>query len=232
MSERKSGSGSFNGCCEFLLPDNASSMTVESWLIFVTIWIAATLPLGPNALNCVAVSAVQGFRSSLWSAVGTLLAAGIHLIVAVSGIAAFMAANPVVFDGLRWIGVGYLAWMGLTLLLARRALEAQQVRRHRSALQQIRRAMLVSLSNPKAIFGWLAIFTQFINADAPLWPQLMILAPTSLSIVFAVYVGYCALGASVNRLLSDHRKVWIDRLAGSTYLAFAIGLAVTDLQRR
>ena len=91
--------------------------------------------------------------------------------------------------------------------------------------------MLISLSNPKAIFGWLAIFTQFIDAGAPLWPQLTILAPTSLSIVFAVYVGYCALGASVNRLLADRRKIWIDRIAGSTYLAFALGLAVSDLRR-
>ena len=206
-------------------------MTFESWLIFATIWIAATLPLGPNALNCVAISAVQGFRSSLWSAIGTLLAAGIHMIIAVSGIAAFIAANPALFDVLRWIGVAYLAWMGLTLLLARGTLKAQQVRQRRSALQQIRRAVLISLSNPKAIFGWLAIFTQFIDAGAPLWPQLMILAPTSLSIVLFVYVGYCALGASVNRLLADRRKIWIDRIAGSTYLAFALGLAVSGLRR-
>jgi len=206
-------------------------MTFESWIIFVTIWIAATLPLGPNALNCVAVSAAQGFRSSIWSALGMLLAAIVHMIIAVSGIAAFLAAHPILFDVLRWIGVGYLGWVGLTLLVARRTMQAQQVRQHLGPAQQVRRAILISLSNPKAIFGWLAIFTQFVDTGAPLWPQLIILAPTSLFIVFAVYTGYCALGASVNRLLADHRKIWIDRVAGSTYLVFAAGLAVADLRR-
>lgn len=206
-------------------------MTFESWLIFVAIWIAASLPLGPNALNCVAVSAAQGFRSSIWSAVGVLLAGMIHMTVAVSGIAAFMAANPVLFDVLRWIGVGYLAWMGVTLLVTRRTVRAQQVRRPRTPVQQVWRAVLISLSNPKAIFGWLAIFTQFIDNATPLGPQLLILAPTSLTILFAVYAGYCALGAGVNRLLADRRKVWIDRIAGSTYLVFACGLAVADMRR-
>jgi len=60
---------------------------------------------------------------------------------------------------------------------------------------------------------------------------LLILAPSALLVTTIVYISYCTVGSGVNRLLSDNRKMWLDRFAGSTYLAFAIGLATDDLRK-
>jgi len=206
-------------------------MGFEDWLFFMAIWVAASLPLGPNALNCISASATYGFAKGLWSVVGVFIAANIHMTLALSGLAAFMSVNPVLFESLRWLGVGYLAWMGVSMLRSGTSSKVTEVESSRSEYQLVRRAVLISLTNPKSIFVWLAVFSQFIDTTTPLGPQLMVLAPSALSVTVAVYVGYCAVGLSVDRLFSGHRRRWFDRAAGSTYLAFALGLVFSDLRK-
>lgn len=206
-------------------------MSFESWLVFVAIWMAASLPLGPNALNCISTSATHGFQKGLWSVAGVFIAAIIHMTLAVSGIAAFLNSNPVLFDVLRWMGVGYLAWMGVSMLRSKGNFKIKKSAERFSRIQSTRRAILISMSNPKSIFVWLAVFTQFIDMNAALAPQLLVLAPSALSITVIVYVGYCAIGKGMDRLFSGSRKMWFDRITGTTYLAFALGLANADLRR-
>ena len=206
-------------------------MGFENWLFFMAIWVAASLPLGPNAVNCISASATHGFAKGLWSVVGVFIAANIHMTLALTGLAAFMAVNPVLFEILRWLGVCYLAWMGISMLRSGAGSKIAQVESSRSGYQLARRAVLISMTNPKAIFVWLAVFSQFIDTSVPLGPQLLVLAPSALSVTVAVYVGYCAVGLSVNRVFSGNRRRWFDWAAGSTYLAFALGLVFSDLRK-
>lgn len=206
-------------------------MSFESWLVFMTIWTLASIPLGPNALNCISASTAYGFRKGLWSVFGVFIAANIHMALALSGIAAFLNSNPFLFDVLRWLGVAYLAWMGISMLRSKGTFQVERIPENWSGWQLVRRAILISLSNPKAIFVWLAVFTQFVDGASPLRPQLLVLAPSALFITVVVYVSYCAIGLGVNWLFSGNRKTWFDRIAGSTYLAFAFGLATADLRR-
>ena len=206
-------------------------MTFESWLIFMAIWIAASIPLGPNALNCISSTVSYGLRKGLWTVLGVFIASILHMMLALSGIAVFFNANPVIFELLRWLGVGYLVWMGVGMLRSKGRFEVQKNVEFASNSKLVRRGILISMSNPKAIFVWLAIFTQFIRPDIALGPQLLILAPSALAVTIIVYLAYSALGLGVNRIFAGSRKKWFDRIAGSTYLAFAIGLASAGLRR-
>ena len=189
-------------------------MTFEEWFLFMTIWIAASIPLGPNALNCISSSANFGFRKGLWSVAGVFIAAIVHMAFALAGLAAFIVANPIVFELIKWLGVGYLAWMGLSMLRSKGTLTDKSLVQLRTNRQLLFRAVLISLSNPKSVFVWLVVFSQFVDAGRPLAPQLQILAPSALIVTIFVYVGYCALGTGAKQLFSGHRKRWFDRIAG------------------
>lgn len=206
-------------------------MSFSEWAVFMGIWIVASIPLGPNALNCISVSAAYGFKKALWSVIGVTIAASLHMTLAVTGLAAFASAHPVVFETIRWLGVAYLAWMGLSLFRSAGTIRVEKAQQSTSAQKLVAKAILISASNPKAIFAWLAVFSQFVDPARPLTGQLAILAPSALSITVIVYAGYAALGLAVNRIFAGNRKRWFDRFAGSTYLAFALGLATSDLRR-
>ena len=206
-------------------------MTFEEWAVFMTIWIAASVPLGPNALNCISTSAAHGLKTGLWSVLGVVLAATIHMTVALTGLATFMKAHPVVFEVIRWMGVCYLIWMGLSLLRSKGKVQLNVPTRSETPQRLVFKAIVISLTNPKSIFVWLAIFSQFIEPARALSEQLLILAPSALAVTLAVYLGYSVLGLSVQQVFSGRRKLWIDRVAGSTYVAFGVGLATADLRR-
>lgn len=167
-------------------------MSIESWLIFMAIWVAASIPLGPNAVNCISASATHGFMKGLWSVVGLFLAGMLHMTLVPSGTRRFGARPD-------------------------RTFHIQKGSSDRSAWQLVRNSMPISLSNRKAIFVWLAVLTQFVDATIPLMPQLLAFAPSALFVTIIVCGGYCAVGLGVNRIFSGSRKLWFNRLTGSTY---------------
>ena len=204
-------------------------MSFEEWAVFMAIWTAATLPLGPNALNCIAAAADHGFTRALWAVVGILLAALCHMAATVMGTAAVLLANAALFQALKLAGAAYLIWMGITLW-RRRGTEIRVERRVPAGrLRLVRRAFLISMSNPKAIFSYLAVFTQFLKSEVPLDGQLMVLVPSALVPIAAVYAGYAALGLGVGRLLATaRRRLTFNRGVGSAYILAGLGLAAVE----
>ncbi|MEL6282728.1 MAG: LysE family transporter, partial [Pseudomonadota bacterium] len=91
-------------------------MTLDQWLLFVGVWFVAGLPLGPNALNCIAVSAQQGLGRSLYAIFGILIAAVFYIAIVSLGLGALLLANEQLFSLLKLAGAGYLIWMGVKLL--------------------------------------------------------------------------------------------------------------------
>jgi homoserine/homoserine lactone efflux protein len=200
-------------------------MTWEQWLIFVSIWALAGIPLGPNALNCIALSAGAGFKRSLWSVAGILVAALCHKTAVILGAAAILLANAELFSLLKLCGAAYLIWMGISLWRKGGQLPATATPKATSRVQIVRQAFVVSMSNPKAILSYLAVFSQFLTPGEPLAPQLIVLVPTALSITAAIYVSYCALGTGIGRFLGTlRRRLIFNRSVGSFYICAGAAL--------
>ena len=207
-------------------------MTQYEWATFCLVWLASGLPLGPNALNCMVVSSSEGLSRSMWSVGGILLASLTHMALTSLGLSALLLASSHVFHVLKWLGVAYLLWMALNLLRkpagAAFADGSQSFPKHSSATL-VRQAFLISMTNPKAILLYLAIFPQFIQPGVPFGPQLALLVPTAVVITAMIYIGYCALGLTLRRLLSTaKRRLAFNRSTGGLFLACAAGLAAFD----
>ena len=203
-------------------------MGLDQWLIFVVVWTAAGLPLGPNALNCIALSASDGFCRSLWAVVGILLAAVCHMAATILGVATVLLANAALFQVLKLIGAAYLIWMGISLWRRKDVMPSAGRRETATPWRSVRRGFVISMSNPKAILAYLAVFSQFVKPDVPLTAQLVVLVPTAQAITALVYVGYSALGLGVGRFLnSAKRRTCFNRSVGSAYILAGAGLAST-----
>ncbi|MHA1564995.1 MAG: LysE family translocator [Alphaproteobacteria bacterium] len=204
-------------------------MTLNQWLIFVAVWTAASLPLGPNALNLITSAATDGFRQSLWGIVGIVFAAICHMTATTLGAATILLANAAVFQTLKLIGAAYLIWMGVSLWRNRGTAIRIERQDPASPTCLVRRAFLISMTNPKAILSYLAVFSQFLQPNLPLAGQLVVLIPTALVIVVAVYFGYAMTGLGVKRLLgSVRRRTFFNKAVGSVYMLAGIGLATIE----
>jgi homoserine/homoserine lactone efflux protein len=125
-----------------------------------------------------------------------LTQASLFLALSAFGITALIAASLTAFVVLKWVGVGFLIYLGVRGLrtashpLPNVALDPRQL---------YLRAFMVATINPKSVAGYLAAFSQFIQPDLPVMSQMWVIVPTALSLTTLSYVGYCALGAGLGR---------------------------------
>ena len=204
-------------------------MSMEQWLGFLAVWTIATLPVGPNAVACMAASVRHGFRSGGLVALGIGLASLLHMAVTGIGLGALLLASAALFVAVKLAGALYLLWLAVQLWRSPAEPGAPGGAAPTSRLALLRRGLLVSLSNPKAVLMYVAVFPQFIAPDQALLPQLAVLVPSATAIVLLVYGGYAALGQPLGRWLDTAGRLRLfNRAAAGFYGTTAIALAVSD----
>ncbi|MFE2725440.1 leucine efflux protein LeuE [Kitasatospora sp. NPDC059327] len=128
---------------------------------------------GPNSLYVLSVAARKGVRTGYTAAAGVFVGDFTLISLTSLGAASLLKANPAVFAVVKFGGAAYLLWIGVGMLRAARGLW----REHRAAAaspdtveatpesteRPFRRALVISLLNPKAILFLLSFFTQFVD---------------------------------------------------------------------
>ena len=171
----------------------------------------------------------HGLRRSLWTVCGDLCANSIQMTVAAFGLAAIIASSATAFVWIKWLGVAYLAWIGLRLLLSPSVASTGRTAADPSAASLFRLGFITSLSNPFAVIFFGALFPQFIHPDAAVLPQLAILGATYLLVDGVLLLAWGWLGTRAKSALSRIHARWINRLSGSLMIGAAMVLAGKDL---
>ena len=87
--------------------------TYLSFLLFATVLAAAP---GPDTFLTLRASVVGGRRRGLVTMSGITIAGAVQGVLAATGLGAVLAASEPVFLTIRWAGVAYLTWLGVTAL--------------------------------------------------------------------------------------------------------------------
>ncbi|PBC78922.1 RhtB (resistance to homoserine/threonine) family protein [Streptomyces sp. TLI_235] len=131
---------------------------------------------GPNSLYVLSVAARKGVRTGYRAAAGVFIGDFTLISLTALGASSLLEANPAVFAVVKFGGAAYLLWIGIGMVRAAR----QLWRERRAAAHAIdavetaealpensenpfRRALVISLLNPKAILFLLSFFTQFVD---------------------------------------------------------------------
>jgi leucine efflux protein len=199
---------------------------------------------GPNSIYVLSVAARRGVRTGYRAAAGVLLGDSTLITLTSLGAASLLARWPLAFDAVKYLGAGYLAFLGVGMLrsavraLRRRGAEAQGAAESapepaaQQAERPFRRALVVSVLNPKAILFFLAFFTQFVN---PHYPHPVVPFAVLAAIIQACSVLYLsALILGGNRLASALRRrrrltASMTGGVGTLFLGFAAKLATATL---
>jgi threonine/homoserine/homoserine lactone efflux protein len=199
--------------------------------ISTTVLFGATvLPLictpGPDMLCVVSQTLGGGASGGLRATAGVCLGYVVHSFLVALGVAAIIAASPVLFEGLRWLGVAYLIYLASQLI--RSALRpgklAVAAERSRAVL---RRGFLTAFLNPKGMMIYFAILPQFLQHDHGIALQATILSAIFIALCGLLYAILSVLVASVarNSGFSDLRRRWVEGIAGGVLIVAAGRLA-------
>ena len=85
-------------------------MTIQSWLMYLTLVIVATSTPGPAVLFIVTNSTIHGCRKSVFAALGNIVGLFCLGVIAVTGLGSILKASEIVFDIVKYGGASYLIY--------------------------------------------------------------------------------------------------------------------------
>ena len=204
-------------------------MTLETYLIYLGVLAAFfATPPDTSQLLIISNSLRHGLRRSLATVAGDLSANALQMSLAAFGLTAVIAANADAIWVVKWLGVAYLIWIGLRLMLSRRSAEEPAAAKRGRLFRQ---GFVTSSANPYAVVFFGALFPQFIEASAPVLPQLLILGVTYLVVdgLILLIWGWAAV-RTLGRVKSL-TGLWINRLSGGLMIGAAVLLGLKDVAR-
>jgi len=145
-------------------------------------------------------------------------------LVSATGLGAIIMASPTVFLLIKYIGIGYLLYIGQAIWRSKGswALPLKTAAEIPSGFALFRKSFVLGLSNPKALVFFSALFPQFIQINDPLLPQFLLLAGTSLSNAFIFTFGYALVAFKFKqRLLPAINSGKVSKLTGGLFIGFA-----------
>ncbi len=137
------------------------------FLSFVAAVTVLMLIPGPNVALIVANSVAHGARYGLLTVAGTASAMVVQLVFTALGVTGLLQIFGVWFEGLRWMGVCYLVFLGVRLWRAPAVEICPIPPEPKSARAIYARAFFVSLTNPKTLLFYSAFFPQFLSVQHP-----------------------------------------------------------------
>ncbi|MCE4557747.1 leucine efflux protein LeuE [Pelomonas cellulosilytica] len=147
---------------------------------------------GPNSLYVLSVAAQRGVRAGYTAACGVFVGDTVLMTLAAAGGASLLMSSPQIFFVVKMAGAIYLGWIGLQLLRGAfrtwRGEATAEVPRVVDARQPFRKALVVSLLNPKAIAFLLSFFIQFVDPAYPHPALTFLILGTIIQIASFVYL--------------------------------------------
>lgn len=204
-----------------------SSSTV---MVFCLAALGLAMMPGPNVVFLVTTALTRGPRMAWRSALGVETATLLFAVATAAGLGAVIAASAVLFQILKWVGVGYLVWLGV-----------QSLRRHPDRadgavvpVESWRRAytggFLLGVANPKVILIFLAFLPQFVDPAGAVWAQLLALGVLFAAIGLLCDLFYCLAAGGVSRLVGTRvsSRGLLRRAPAMPYFGLAAWAATAD----
>ena len=207
-------------------------MTVSTWLLFLSVSLAAAFSPGPGVLMAISTATTMGAKRAFYSSAGNALGVFIVATTAVAGLGLLLKTSALAFGALKMAGAAYLIYLGIKAWRsAAPVTETAQAAASASAapnaaeasrLSTFRAGLLVAVSNPKAILFFTAVFPQFMPPDHVDPLRFLLLTSTFTCCTLLSHFFYVACASWLKR--SVKQSIARTRLAKRTTGVIFVGM--------
>ena len=199
---------------------------------------AIVLLPGPTSLYVLSTAARAGVRAGYRAAAGVFLGDWILMAAATAGVASLLRAYPPIFMAVKYAGAGYLAYVGLTMAIGaikrwrRPPAPETESAEPITVTRPFRRALVISVLNPKAILFFISFFIQFLDPTYPYPALSFLLLGTILQIFSALYLSALIFGGMFLAGQFRRRRRLASGLTagvGAVFVGFGVKLATASL---
>lgn len=198
-------------------------MSFESFIgLFFAMTLVAALP-GPAVAAITTASITGGFKRGFAMTLGLVMADYIFILLAVSGLTVIAEAPGPAFAVLKYACAGYLIWLGISLWRSNPTSDTPMPKRYGSDIVS---GLLLTLSNPKAILFYIALFPAFVDIAVITTSDLIVILMCATLAFGSVNLTYAHLASQAGEKLKRSSKLGLfQKMAGVVMASAGISVA-------
>ncbi|MDB5238794.1 MAG: lysine exporter protein LysE/YggA [Candidatus Parcubacteria bacterium] len=209
-------------------------MFFTQFLTVAIVHLLAVMSPGPDFAMVTRNSLIHSRKSGIYTSLGLAGGIGVHVTYCLFGIGILISQSIIIFSVIKFIGAGYLIYIGYKSIRAKPKEEIGLIQNAPSAsaaispLKSVRIGFLTNVLNPKATLFMLALFTQVISTTTPksweiMYGVEMMLATFAWFSIVSVFFSNKAIKSWVSRF-----QHYIERATGVVLIALGIKVALVS----
>lgn len=204
---------------------------LNEFMTLAVIGFLGAMSPGPDFVIVTQHSLQYGKRQGLYTALGIALGCLVHVTYCVIGIGVIVAKSVLAFNIIKYVGAGYLIYLGCKALLSRSneigTTSPLATAEPLSSFDAAKRGFLVNILNPKATLFFLSVFSQVIDPQTPRVVQALFGIEFSLiSIIWFGSLAWILTHHALKQKLIATQK-YLDKILGGALVL--LGLKVATL---
>ena len=176
-------------------------MDVFTFLVAV---LLLELTPGPNMAYLATLALSRGRAAGLIATAGVALGLSVHAAVAGLGVGVLIQQHPMLYEVLRWIGVGYLLYLAWEGWRSEKETSPERADLTAMAGPLFLRGFLSNVFNPKSVLFFLSVLPTFIGTG-PGVPSV----PTQMAVFGILYVGIATAVHGIIVTLAAQLRPWL-----------------------
>jgi threonine/homoserine/homoserine lactone efflux protein len=199
-----------------MIPDGTDHL-----LLVFTAYVVAVASPGPSNMRIIGAAMHQGRRAGLLVAAGVVTGSVFWGALAATGVAAILARYAEILIVLKLLGGFYLLYLALKAARAAMARDDPAARgtgrAPSSPIALYRQGLLMHLTNPKSVLGWIALVALGLGPEAAPGTVFVILAGCAILAVL-VFGGYAVIFSTVPMVSAYKRaRRWIEGVLATVF---------------
>lgn len=200
--------------------------SLSTWLNFALVALVVTVIPGPAFIMVLSSSLRRGFKGGAYATMGIVIGDGVYFFLTAIGLGSLLATSFWTFTVIKWLGIAYLAYLGLRSLLFPSDNFVAADGRLVSGRRALTTALTVQLANPKLLLFLAALVPQFVDATRPLAAQFAVLGGTFISSDLLIYLLLAIFASRARGFLANRRANRItSRVCGAGMLGAVVRMA-------
>ena len=195
--------------------------------VFALASLALAVVPGPAVLYIVAQSIHGGRRAGVVSALGVASGGIVHVLAAVVGLSALLAASAEAFTVVKILGAVYLVWLGIRTFVSKDDRIGGRTA-ERTLGRTYRQGVVVNVLNPKTALFFIAFLPQFVDPQSSTRGQLAVLGAIFVVIALTSDLVWALVAGTAGAVLRRSRTfLRVQRYVSGTIFVGLGALAAT-----
>ncbi len=203
----------------------------ELFLIYI-IYIGALISPGPDFIIVMRNTLGTSTRAGIFTAMGVATGQAVHIIYSLAGIGIIISQSIILFNIIKWLGAGYLMYIGYKALRSKgfntKELQKNAISKTTKTFKKAyTNGFIANILNPKATLFFVALFSQMIDPTLSLNAQFIFGMVCIVTAFFWFTIISVTMGSSPIRKIYTKTSIYIDKIFGAVFIALGLKIALS-----